>query len=93
MRLNMNNHYGSNSVTADIEHTKDDIELKIIKNKALVSKRIYFRFQLQSGKNRANLLLNTEQLEAIAKHLNEYVENNNHKKRSNAKASKVEVLI
>lgn len=93
MRLNMNNHYGIQSVTADMENKDDDIEFRIIKKTGFVTKRIYYKIQLVSNNNRANLLLNTEQLERITELLNEYVSSGNYKKRTNAKASRLEQFL
>lgn len=87
MRLNMNNHFSSNSITADMENAKEDIEFTITKNRGVISKKVYFRISFKQDKDKAYLLLNTEQLENLTKHLNDYIENKNHKKRSNAKAT------
>lgn len=87
MRLNMNNHFSSNSITADMENEKEDIDFSITKNKGVISKRVYFRVSFKQDKDKAILLLNTEQLEQLAHSLEVYVKSGNYKKRSNAKAS------
>lgn len=87
MRLNMNNHFKSNSITADMENTKEDIDFSITKTRGIISKKIYFRVSFKQDKDKAILLLNTEQLEQLAHSLEVYVKSGNYKKRSNAKAS------
>jgi len=93
MRLKMDNHYGTTSVTADVESKDEDVELRILKKKGFISKRIYYSVSLRHENNRVTLNLNEEQLVKLNENLNHYIESKMYKKRTDAKTSKIELFI
>tara|TARA_R100001460_G_scaffold8200_4_gene20432 strand:+ start:477 stop:758 length:282 start_codon:yes stop_codon:yes gene_type:complete len=93
MRLNMNNHYGSSSVNADLEGVTENIDLKIRKHKFKIAKRNYFTITLKHKDKTAKLLLNKEQIEQLSVNLHKYVSEGRHLKRTDSKASYFESKI
>ena len=93
MRLNMNNHYRSQSVNADLEGMTENIDLSIRKHKFRVAKRNYFTINLKHKTNNVKLLLNQEQLEQLSINLNKYISEGRHLKRSDSKTSDMDSFI
>lgn len=93
MRINMNNHFNSNSVVADLENVDNDIDFSIIKNRGFLTKRVYFRLRFSHNNDNATISLNTEQLKKLAEHLDTYVKSGAYQKRADAQTSKVDTVI
>ena len=93
MRLNMNNHYRTQSVSTDIEGLTDDIELHIKKFSFKIARRVYYKITLRHKNNTSTILLNRYQLEEYSKNLSKYIEENMHTKRVDSKGSVLKAKI
>jgi len=93
MRINMNNHFGSNSVVADIENINNDIDFSIRKIRGLVTKKVYYKLRFSHNNDNATLNLNTEQLKKLSEHLDTYVKSGAYQKRADAKKSIMKTVI
>lgn len=93
MRVNMNNHFSTTSVNADMENTDDDVKLNIRKFRGIISKRIYYKLKFSYQSINATLVLNSEQLEQLAHSLEVYVKSGDYKKRVDSKKANYEGLL
>ncbi len=85
MRINMNNHYSTNSVNADIENIDDDVSLEIKKIRGLITKRTYYKIKISHESDTVTITVNANQLEQLLHGLEVYVKGGNYKKRSDSK--------
>lgn len=93
MRLNMNNHFQSQSVNTDFENIADDIELVIKKFRFKIAKRVYYKITFIHEDNRSSILLNKEQLEQLSINLNKYIAEGRYLKRTDSKGSELKAKI